>query len=45
MVHSISGNIIIKKHRFNYDMDLNASLMDIKKYKSVKFKVCENSKK
>lgn len=26
-------------------MDLNASLMDLKKYKSVKFKVCENSKK
>lgn len=45
MVHTISGDVVIKKHRLNYNMDLNASLMDIKKYKHVKFKVCENSKK
>ena len=45
MVHTISGDVVIKKHRINYNMDLNASLMDIKKYKHVKFSVCENSKK
>lgn len=44
MVHTVTGNIKLKKKMFDYNIKLNSNLLNIKKYKSLQFSVCSKSK-